>query len=143
MGWLVSPAVLISGLETAVDATPDPGLSLATLGLLALLAAVWQRLGRPRVEDPPLAARPLALPPAELEIELAAAREPIGAPDRPPAPSPDLRPRWVRRMGEWAEVPGTRHREPDEPWDAASDDLVPAGWLPDPEADHPRVASAD
>jgi hypothetical protein len=144
MGWLVSPGVLISGLETAVDASPDPGLPLATAGLLALFAALWQRLGRSRIEEPPLAARPLAIAPAELELEMAAAREPFRAPDRSAARSPDLRPRWVRRMDEWAEVPrGTRHREPDERWDPSPDDRVPAGWLPDAEAEHPQVASAD
>jgi hypothetical protein len=96
-----------------------------------------RRLGRrgSNVDDPPLADRRLAVPPPNLELEIAAAREraraEAAARPEPRAEWDDVRsrPRWVRRLDEWAEPPGPDHHAHvgfDDGWDPPS-----AGSQPD------------
>jgi hypothetical protein len=147
MGWLVSPAVLISGLGTGVDATPDPALGLAATGVAGLLAAVWERLGRHRVAEPPLASRPLALPPVDLDLDMAAVRDGLADPDRTAASAGEaVRPLWVRRMDEWLGPPPGRRLDPNDGWDPRVDFdpvEVPVGWLPEADRRQPEAASRD
>jgi hypothetical protein len=102
-----------------------------------LLDRLRRLVRRPRsAEVPPLADRRLAVPPPNLELEVAAARERARAeasaarPDpRAEWDDPTARPRWVRRMDDWAAPTGPDghvHVGFDDGWDPPS-----AGSQPD------------